>query len=111
MPKVSLDAMPPLLAPVITPALLSRLRNHPTLPRHTWYLIAAATLTVLNRPDEISKVYTYALEHGSDGVDYKPGLEEQLKISRRMREALIKTSAISGVPKVLGNNRARYPYL
>jgi hypothetical protein len=103
--------MPPLLAPVITPALLSTLRNHPTLPRDTWYLIAATTLTVLNRPDEIPKVYRYAIERGSDGLaDYQPDLEEQLKISRRLREALIKASAISGVPKVIGaNDNARYP--
>jgi hypothetical protein len=90
--------MSPLPA-IITPALLSSLRSHATLPRHTWYFIAATTLCQLNRPDEISKVYQHALRHGPG--DAAPSHDEQLRISRRMREALIKAAAVGGVPRVL----------
>ncbi|KAH8652485.1 AhpD-like protein [Xylariales sp. PMI_506] len=93
----------PMLAPVITPALLSTLRHYPNLPHHTWYLIAATTLTILNRPDEIRKVYTYAIEKECRGAELKSSMEEELRISRRMREALVKTSAIGGLPKTINS--------
>lgn len=86
------------LPAIITPALLSSIRNYPNLPRHTWYFIAATTLSQLNRPDEISKVYQYALRHGPD--DPTLNQDEKLRVSRRMREALIKAAAVGGVPRV-----------
>ncbi|KAI1853561.1 hypothetical protein JX266_001545 [Neoarthrinium moseri] len=91
------------LAPVMTPALLSTLRNHPGLPRHTWYIVAASALAVLNRPDEIPKIYTYVVETGSHGADLSSSPDQQLRVARRMREALIKTSAIGGVPKTINS--------
>ena len=87
------------LPAIITPALLSSLRSHSSLPGHTWYLVAATTLSQLNRPDEIPKVYQHALRHGSG--DTAPNQDEKLRISRRMREALIKVAAVGGVPRVL----------
>jgi len=54
----------------------------------------------LNRPDEIPKIHKYALDHGAGATDYKPVHEEQLRISRRMREALVKAGAISGQGKL-----------
>jgi hypothetical protein len=87
------------LPAVVTPALLASLRTHPNLPVHTWYCVAAATLSQLNRPDEIPKVYQHALHHGPG--DAAPSHDEKLRISRRMREALIKTAAVGGVPRVL----------
>lgn len=89
--------------PVITPALLSALGSHPSLPRHTWYLVAATTLTILNRPDEIPQVYRYALEQGGRDADAAPDAAEQRRISRRLREALIKASAVGGVPKAINS--------
>ncbi|KAF3016557.1 hypothetical protein E8E14_012551 [Neopestalotiopsis sp. 37M] len=83
----------------MTPALLSTLRNHPVLPQHSWYIIAASALTILNRPDEIAKVYAFAVEHGIHGAEVKPNDADKLDISRRIREALIKTSAVGGLPK------------
>lgn len=85
---------------IITPSLISSIRRHPYLPRNTWYFIAATTLSILNRPDEIQKVYTHAIAHGGDYFDVTPSEDEQRSISRRIREALIKSSAVSGVPKV-----------
>jgi hypothetical protein len=86
------------LPAIITPALLSSIRSHPHLPASTWYLIVSTTLSQLNRPDEIPKVYQHALRHGSG--DTVPGHEDRLRISRRLREALIKAAAVGGVPRV-----------
>jgi hypothetical protein len=102
--------MPPSLAPIITPTLLSTIRRHPHLPRQSWYFIAATTLSILNRPDEIPKVYQTAIGSTPELADEKtPEREEQLTISRRMREALVKAAAIGGLPKVYAppNSAAR----
>ncbi|KAL2142468.1 hypothetical protein VTI28DRAFT_1116 [Corynascus sepedonium] len=84
---------------ILTPAFLSSIRNHPNLPRHTWYLIAATTLSQLNRPDEIPKLYQDALQY--DSGDAVSDHDEKLRISRRMREALIKAAAVGGVPRTI----------
>lgn len=95
--------------PVMTPALLASLKNHPNLPRHSWYIIASSALTVLNRPEEIPKVYTYAVEATPQGAGQPITPEEQLSITRRIREALIKISMIGGMPKVFPIPRATSP--
>ncbi|KAK3997638.1 hypothetical protein QBC44DRAFT_315274 [Cladorrhinum sp. PSN332] len=90
------------LPAIVTPALLSSIRSHPNLPAHTWYCIAATTLSQLNRPDEIPKVYQYALQNGAGRADVGvPGQNEKLRISRRIREALVKAAAVGGVPKTI----------
>jgi hypothetical protein len=43
------------------------------------------------------------MDHGAGVVDSKPEFEEQLKISRRVREALVKAGAVIGMPKVQSN--------
>ena len=57
-------------------------------------------LSVINRPDEIPAVFTYALETGGGRTGAKSSHDEQLKIARKMREALVKTAPIAGLPKV-----------
>jgi hypothetical protein len=89
------------LPSIITPTLLSTVRSYSHLPHHTWYFIAATTLSVLNRPDEITAVYKHAIDHGPGATDCKPAYEEQLKVSRRMREALVKAEAIGGLPRAI----------
>lgn len=70
------------------------------------------TLSALNRPDELSAVLTYALGNGADVSPPPPraspeklSTEEQLYIVRRMREGLLKSAAIVGVPKVWERSR------
>lgn len=78
------------------PSLLSSLRLNPNLPLRSWYLIAGATLSTLNRPDAIAHVFQYAIEKDKDtGTN-----ESETSIARRMREALVKTAPIAGLPKV-----------
>ena len=97
--------MPPVNLPaIVTPALLSSIRSHPQLPHHSWYFIAGVTLSVLNRPDEIANVFTCALKTGPGKSSIKPEHDEQLRIARRMREALVKAAPIGGLPK----ERERY---
>lgn len=96
--------VPPALPQVFSPALLSYVRSHPQLPTHSWYFIAGVTLSVLNRPDEIPVVFQQALERGGGTEDTIPEHSEQLTIARRMREGLVKSAAIGGLPKV-----GRYP--
>lgn len=91
------------LPSIVTPALLSFIRGQPNLPYHTWYFITVTTLSCLNRPDEIPFVYKHAMDYGAGAVDSKPEFEEQLKISRRIREALVKAGAVIGMPKVQSN--------
>lgn len=91
-------------AMIITPELLDTVRSQPNLPADVWYLIVATALCVLNRPEEISAVFTHAVGKGHGSSGFQNGAEvaepEQLRIARRMREALLKTSAIGGLPKV-----------
>lgn len=90
----------PSFPPILNSAFLASLKSHPSLPQHSWYFIAATTLSIINRPDEVANVYKYALGNGVSEISSNQGHDEQLKISRRMREALIKASAIGGVPRV-----------
>ncbi|KAI9833508.1 MAG: hypothetical protein M1819_003667 [Sarea resinae] len=92
---------PAALPAVITPALLSCIRAHPQLPKHSWYFITGVTLSVINRPDEIPKVFKDVMDHGIGASDSKPEHEEQLRIARRLREALLKSAPIAGLPRVI----------
>ena len=91
--------MPPVS--VITPALLSSTRGQAHLPRHAWYFLTSVTLSVLNLPHEIPTVFKHAIEKGPGICDTEPGHDEQLEIARKIREALVKTASIGGLPKVL----------
>ncbi|KAI9798380.1 MAG: hypothetical protein M1835_000043 [Candelina submexicana] len=94
--------MSPLSLPaVVTPALLASIRGHPHLPKYTWYFIAGVTLSVINRPDEIPKVFRYAINNGAGQTDTKPQHDEQLQIARKFREALVKAAPIGGLPKAI----------
>lgn len=88
----------------ITPRLLETLRSQPGMPADMWYAVVATTLCVLNRPEEIQAVYRHAVaaaDHpGAGTAGAVADHARQLRIARRLREALLKTSAIGGLPKV-----------
>ncbi|KAH7152963.1 AhpD-like protein [Dactylonectria macrodidyma] len=88
-------------APILTPSLLAAICRQPDLPRNSWYFITATTLSILNRPDELPKVYKKALEEGLDTSEAVTRPEDQLQVSRRIREALVKASAVGGMPKTI----------
>lgn len=86
----------------LTPRLLDTLRSQPAMPGDMWYAVVATTLCVLNRPEEIQAVYRHAVA-ADPGAGTAPAVADharQLRIARRLREALLKTSAIGGLPKV-----------
>lgn len=89
------------LPAIVTPALLTSIRNHPELPKNAWHIVSSVTLNALNRPDEIPKIYIHALETATVSENSENDHEEKLQISRRMREALLKASAVGGVPKTI----------
>ncbi|OCL13963.1 carboxymuconolactone decarboxylase [Glonium stellatum] len=96
--------MPPLshLPAIITPSLLASIRGNAQLPKHSWYFIVGVTLSVINRPDEIPKVFNFVIEHGVGPTENtKPARAEQLQIARKLREGLIKSAAIAGMPKTI----------
>ena len=108
--------MPP-VHPIITPSFLTSLRATPHLPRRTWYFISTVTLSMLNRPEEIWRVFTAALENatvegrGADvemterrqtGHGEDDEREDALLVARKTRDALIKSIAVGGLPKVRG---------
>ncbi|MCJ1272456.1 hypothetical protein MMC21_000242 [Puttea exsequens] len=88
---------------VITPALLSSVRRQKHLPRDCWYFVVGVTLNALNLSTEIPTVFKHAIENGGGSIDVKPGHGERLEIARKMREALIKAAAITGLPKSINS--------
>lgn len=124
----------------MTPGFISSLLRIPSLPRNNWYHIAAVTLSILNRPEEVPLIYKYAINDdrctipGSDTAEYvaeerrwlargggearervgriesmtrsdgsgdgEEKRESALRVVRRMREALVKSAAVGGLPKV-----------
>ncbi|KAG7196278.1 uncharacterized protein KQ657_000293 [Scheffersomyces spartinae] len=144
-----------LMLSIVNPERLVRLAyKYPSL-RLTWYIVACAALTVVNQPEEIPKVFHFALrqqllEHlpqpslltdshllqlASDSIsslekfaelslvgvrlpdvlipytyhdkfNYKYTASEDIKrcqeeVARKIRECILKSSALSGLPKAI----------
>jgi hypothetical protein len=100
MPTPALQTSAVMLPSIITPSLLHSLRTYPQLPSNTWYFITGVTLSILNRPDEIPKVFQHAIDKAPLPSGKMSKHDEQLLIARRLREALVKAAAIGGLPKV-----------
>jgi len=78
--------------PVFNRETLVELQNTRGIPSDTWYIIAAATLCGLNRPDDLVLVFKHAIEGVEDS-------QEQMRVARRIREVLIKSAGICGLPR------------
>ncbi|KAK9381168.1 AhpD-like protein [Kockiozyma suomiensis] len=116
---------------MLTPSILASIRATPLLSG-SWHYIAAATFSVCNRPDAIPVLYRYAISHDArlpsssptatqdeknahvtasygsedesmlaDTVGSDP--EKVREISRQMREALLKGTALAGLPKTINS--------
>ena len=92
--------------PVITPHLLRSIRANRQLPPATWYIISGVALSILNRPEELPLVLRHAIEACSQNPEQR---QAELLVARRMREALIKSSAIGGLPKVAYEAKSQSP--
>ena len=81
--------------PPLTESYVRSLNHDPKLPRDSWYFVAAVAFAALNRPDVIPDLLKVAIEkreRNSDG--------EGITVVRRLREALLKSAAVIGLPKV-----------
>lgn len=72
---------------ILTAQRLRQLASWPHL-EDTWWLVTGAVMTVCNRPEEIGRLYEHAQQVVPD-VD----------ITAKLREALLKTAALSGLPR------------
>jgi len=110
--------MPLPLSPIATFPFLKSLHHHPNLPKHTFYFIASVAFSIINRPEEIPRVWEYTVQEaavpGSEREEYVArelvgavtphgNRESALTIHRKLREAILKSVAIGGMPKVLPN--------
>lgn len=93
------------LRTIATPSLLASIRARPSLPPNVWYFVAGVTFSILNRPDEIPRVFHFAIDKDTNCNSSDSGNEEKheqrLLVARRLREALIKTAPIGGLPKTI----------
>lgn len=80
---------------ILTAQRLAKLAKYPLL-ESSWYFVAAATLSVCNRPDEIPILYKYVLDHTPDRAN-------QEKVTSQFREALLKGAALAGLPKTINS--------
>ncbi|KAH8587158.1 hypothetical protein B0O99DRAFT_642543 [Bisporella sp. PMI_857] len=81
-----------LASELITPAFLTCIKNYPELPGDSWYFITAAALCALNRPETVADLLQHVLSGDT---------KEDLRVIRRLREALIKVAPVTGLPKVI----------
>ena len=88
---------------VLNPSHITRLRTNPRIPPNCWYYVACVTLSALNRPYEIPRVFRAAVDdvserHGDDGGARVS--RERQRAADRMREGLVRSAAVVGLPKV-----------
>ncbi len=111
---------------LLTPSRLLRISTSPLLT-NTWYFIAAATLSVCNKPDEVPVLFKYAMLHAELNSNPNPNpniksllnkfdakddikvssdpivFQKQLEIAKKTREALMKGCALAGLPKTINS--------
>lgn len=80
---------------ILTTARLAQLAATPLLGS-SWYYVAAATFSVCNQPEEVPRIFDYMM-------DRTEGLEPQFQVAQKMREALLKSAALGGLPKSINS--------
>ena len=98
------------MADLATPEFLSSLKatyppETPGSPPHLWAIVAAVAFGASNVPEAVPAVFTYALQdlirsqHAS-GISKDVAHEEQLLLARKIREAILQSGLLSGMPRV-----------
>ncbi|CAN6610890.1 peroxisomal protein 2 [Trichomonascus vanleenenianus] len=83
---------------VLTPERLKQLASYPLLSS-SWYFVAAATLNVCNQPDDIPLIFQYMMSQ----PQVKGNREAEKEVIQKIREALLKCAALSGLPKTINS--------
>jgi hypothetical protein len=91
------------MAALLTPALLSTLRSTPNLPANSWYYLSSVAFALLNHPSAIPAIFSHAVNTTPSTTIPTPDAphETPLEILTKTREALLKASAIGGLPATI----------
>jgi hypothetical protein len=91
---------------IASPEFLKRivLAYEPILPNDSWYSIAGVVFSALNLPEDVARVGEFVTtEHNNNGgersLPQKKDEGASLRI-RKMKEALLKSMVVVGLPKV-----------
>ncbi|EMD34372.1 hypothetical protein CERSUDRAFT_55073 [Gelatoporia subvermispora B] len=72
-----------------------------------WYLVAAVAFSASNVPEAIPIVWEYAVQNLADvqekGLSQEQAQQERLTLARRLREALLQSGLLSGMPRVINS--------
>lgn len=82
---------------ILTPVRLKTLSSFSLLSTN-WYYLAAATLSICNRPDEVPVLYEYVLS-----TIPREDKKAQFDTTQKIREAILKSSALGGLPKAINS--------
>lgn len=86
-----------IMTSILIPSRLSILANTPHLADR-WFFIAAAAFSVCNVPEAVPVIYNYAIDNIKDKSP-----EAKFDISQKMRESLLKSAALGGLPKAINS--------
>lgn len=81
------------MSPIISQETLDMIKAHSGLPADCYYFIVAVTIVALNRNEELKTIF-------DDACNGKPQ-QEQYRIVKRIREALIKSAPVIGLPRII----------
>ncbi|TBU39627.1 hypothetical protein BD309DRAFT_416376 [Dichomitus squalens] len=98
------------MADLATPDFLSSLKalyppDTPNAPSHLWTVVAAVAFSASNAPNAVPAIFSYALDDlvASQHAAATAGdaaREEQLVLARKVREAVLQSGLLSGMPRV-----------
>ncbi|KAI0628732.1 hypothetical protein C8Q77DRAFT_336436 [Trametes polyzona] len=107
------------MANLATPALLNTLKGtypaggpstsaYPGALSNPWALITAVTFSAAHVPEAVPVVFEHALaelqeEQKAKGVSGDDALAEQLVLARKIRESILQSGLLSGVPRTINS--------
>ncbi|KAH8114126.1 hypothetical protein DFH11DRAFT_250548 [Phellopilus nigrolimitatus] len=76
--------------------------------KNPWYLVATAAFNASNRPDGVPKVFEFVMRDLAAESSEESSLENKLRVTRLMREALFKSGMTSGYSRAISSLVALY---